>query len=310
MDNESLVEEFLKDIRLRGWSQWTIKSCGYTLKLFQECIGNTSFLEVNKEELKSFLFFLKARKGRGDEISQETLRKHINNLSSFYEYLEDEECIPKSPIPQFRRKYVRNSFRDAHKGQKRQIIDVVQMRKLIGSILDPHDRAMFMLLAKTGLRAQELISIDVSDVSLENMSISLKPTGKRKNMLVFFDFETKALLTRWLELRKEIAKPDEKALFVTNEGNRMSNVILNKRLKRYAELIGVHDPDSSDLQERFTTHCFRHFFTTELINAGMPRDFVKELRGDSRSETIDIYRHITVDELKREYLERMPKLIL
>ncbi len=151
---------------------------------------------------------------------------------------------------------------------------------------------------------------DVSDVSLENLTITLKPTGKRKVMMVFFDFETKALLARWLVLRKEIVRPDEKALFVTYEGTRMTHAILNKRLKRYAEIIGVHDPASSDLEKRFTTHCFRHFFTTELINSGMSRDFVKELRGDSRSETIDIYRHITVDELKREYLQHMPKLIL
>jgi integrase/recombinase XerD len=145
---------------------------------------------------------------------------------------------------------------------------------------------------------------------LGDLSISIKSTGKRKSMAVFFDFETKALLARWLELRNEIAKPGEKALFVTSHGTRISYATLNNRLRVYAELLGYHHPDSSDLQDRFTAHCFRHFFTTELINSGMPRDFVKELRGDSRSETIDIYRHITKEELKREYLEHMPKLIL
>jgi len=310
LDNDDLIRDFLKDIELRGWSKWTVKSCKYSLNLFNESIKGKLFRDVNKEELKDFLIFLKKREGRNGKVSLETLRKHINNLSSFFEYLEDEEVISKSPVVKFRRTYVRNSFKDAHQGQTRQIIDISEMRKLIGSILEPHDKAMFVLLAKTGLRVQELISIDVSDISLENLTIALKPTGKRKAMLVYFDYEVKGQLSRWLNLRKEIANKNEKALFVTYEGHRMTYAILNKRLKRYAEVVGLHDPDAKELEKRFTTHCFRHFFTTILINAGMSRDYVKELRGDSRSETIDIYRHITSDELKREYLQYMPKFDL
>ena len=49
-------------------------------------------------------------------------------------------------------------------------------------------------------------------------------------------------------------------------------------------------------------------FTTELRRAGMSREFIKELRGDVRHEAIDIYDHIEPEELKREYLARIPKL--
>jgi len=180
----------------------------------------------------------------------------------------------------------------------------------MGSILDPHDQAMFVLMAKTGLRVQELVSIDVSDISLENLTINIKPTGKRKHMIVYFDYETKDILVRWLNLRKEIVSHNEKAMFVTDWGTRMTVAILKKRLKKYAELVGIHDPHTMNLEKRFTSHCFRHFFTTELINSGMKRDFVKELRGDSRSETIDIYNHITPEELRREYLQYIPKFYL
>ncbi len=310
MDNNTIEKEFMKDIQLRGWSGWTIKSCKYTLNLFKESIKEKPFPDVDNNDLKQFLIYLKSRKGRNGEISLETLRKHINNLSSFYEFLEDEEYIMKSPVPKFRRKYLSKTFRNGSNGQKRQIIDLSQMRILIGSILDPQDRAMYTLLAKTGVRAQELMSIDVSDMSLDDLSITLKPTGKRKIMMVYFDFETKNLLRRWVDMRGEIASKEEKALFVTNNGTRMSHTILNKRLKLYADLVGLHDPESSDLEKRFTAHCFRHFFTTELLNSGMPRDYVKELRGDSRSETIDIYHHLTSIELKRSYLQHIPQFNL
>jgi integrase/recombinase XerD len=310
LDNKSLVEEFVKDIKLRGWSEWTVKSCSYTINLLEDSTNGIPFREIQKEHLRDFLVFLKARKGRKGSVSPETIRKHVNNLSSFFEFLEDEGHIDRSPVPQFRRKYVRNSFMGVKEGQQRQIIDPSQMRRLIGSILDPHDKAMFILLAKTGLRAQELMSIDVTDISLENLTINLKPTHKRKVQTVFFDYEAKGLLARWLSMRKELIATGEKALFITNDGHRMTHAILNKRLTRYAALVGLHDPDSSDLDKRFTTHCFRHYFTTQMINAGMPRDYVKELRGDTRNETIDIYRHLTMEELKREYLQRVPRLVL
>lgn len=310
MDNDSLEEEFFDDVELRGWSKWTTKGCRYTLNLFRESINGKSYEDIDQHDLKRFLKDIKDRKGRNGEVSKETIRKHINNLASFFEYLEDEDYIIKSPIPKFRRRYISNNFRTGSRGQKRQIIDLPKMRIFIASILDTQDQAMYTLLAKTGLRAQELLSIDLADISLEEMAVSIKATGKRKSMDVYFDLETKRLLEKWLSIRDEIAPKGEKALFVTNEGNRMSHVILNKRLKKYAEEAGIHDPESSDLEKRFTAHCFRHFFTTELLNSGMSRDYVKELRGDSRTETIDIYNHITPEELKRSYLEHIPRFNL
>jgi integrase/recombinase XerD len=40
----------------------------------------------------------------------------------------------------------------------------------------------------------------------------------------------------------------------------------------------------------------------------MPREFVKELRGDRRKEAVDIYDHIDREELRRAYLATVPKL--
>lgn len=300
----------MTDIQLRGWSIWTIKSCKYTLDLFTQCLDNSSLKDVGNNELKKFLLYLKERPGRNGEVSNETIRKHFNNLSSFFEYLEDEEIIVRSIIPKFKKRYLSKSFRKGNDSQTRQILDLEQMQKLMGSILDPHDKAMFVLLAKTGIRAHELVSIDIDDVSLEDLSLYVKSTGKRKGMTIFFDYETKRLLDKWMRLRAELTTAEKEPLFITKQGHRISQTILNKRLKKYAEMLGYHDPGSNELEKRFTAHCFRHFFTTQLLNSGMSRDYVKELRGDSRSDTIDIYHHITAKDLKREYLNHIPQFKL
>ncbi|MDH5811348.1 MAG: hypothetical protein QE160_03635 [Candidatus Verstraetearchaeota archaeon] len=51
-----------------------------------------------------------------------------------------------------------------------------------------------------------------------------------------------------------------------------------------------------------------HWFTTWLLRNGMPREYVKELRGDKRGESIDVYHHINKEELRKAYLAYIPKL--
>jgi len=51
---------------------------------------------------------------------------------------------------------------------------------------------------------------------------------------------------------------------------------------------GLQNPESPRLKDHFGLHCFRHWFTTWLLRNGMPREYVKELRGDRRGEAIDI----------------------
>ena len=84
--------------------------------------------------------------------------------------------------------------------------------------------------------------------------------------------------------------------------------IIYNLVTKYAKRLGIHNPKSKDLRKKFTPHCCRHWFTTHLRKAGMPREHIKELRGDSRSETMDIYHHIDRKELRDSYLAHIPQL--
>jgi integrase/recombinase XerD len=76
----------------------------------------------------------------------------------------------------------------------------------------------------------------------------------------------------------------------------------------HAEYVGLHDPDSTDPQEPFTPHYCRHWFTTHLRRSWMQREFIQELRGDSRRDVINIYDHIDPEELREAYLAHIPTL--
>ena len=71
---------------------------------------------------------------------------------------------------------------------------------------------------------------------------------------------------------------------------------------------GLHNASSDRMEDHFSPHCCRHWFTTHLRRAGMPREFIQELRGDARREAIDIYDHIDREELRKSYLAHGPQL--
>jgi len=311
IENEWL-SRFHDDIEARGWSKWTVGTCRTTVRLLNDFLDEKEVKDMKMDDLVRFKAFLLKRKGnKGREsVSSETIRKHINNVASFLEFLADEDYMDEFPMRRFRQKYMKHETKNAGRGQKRKLLKVDQMQRLISSVLDPNDKAMIVVLAKTGLRAQELMSLNVSDVDMDEWNLRISETGKRSRMDVYIDDETRMVLERWLRHRRHVASRTEKALFLNHDGKRIEHHQLNSRVKRYASMLGYHDEDSKHLEDHYTPHCFRHFFTTHLLRDGMRRDFVQYLRGDSRRETIDTYYQMDLLEVKEQYLKHIPKFNL
>ena len=182
------------------------------------------------------------------------------------------------------------------------------MTMLINSIMEPRDKAVILLLAKTGIRRKELIAIDTDDIDWVDQSIQLKETPKRSNLIVFFDDETARVLKRWMISRKNWNNNGTNALFLNERGGRLNRNGVYELVTKHAEKVGLHYPNSRKLKDRFTPHCTRLWFTTHLRRRGMPREQRMELRGDSRSQGIDHYEPIDRKELKESYLAHIPQL--
>jgi integrase/recombinase XerD len=98
------------------------------------------------------------------------------------------------------------------------------------------------------------------------------------------------------------------ALFLNHEGERLNRSGVFNAVVEAAMRVGLHDPTSERLEDHFGPHCCRHWFCTHLFRAGMRREFIKELRGDSRKEAFDLYNHIDLKELKEAYVACIPQL--
>jgi integrase/recombinase XerD len=303
--SDELIRRYSEDCEMKGISPDTLRRYLSSIKIFNEYLKTKAvdFLGVNKDLLKDFLGYL--RKDR--QVSRKTIENYFTSIASFYDYLEYEEMVEKNPINSVRKRYVR-SYKENDESQMRKLISVEDMAKLINSTLDIRDKAIITLLAKTGIRRRELITLDANDIDWVEQCIRLKPTPKRTNRTVFFDDETAYILHRWIKARESRNKNDIKALFINSEGGRLNRNGIYTAVTKAAEFVGLHNPNSDRMEDHFSPHCCRHWFTTHLRRAGMPREFIQELRGDVRKEAIDVYDHIDLKELKESYLANIPQL--
>jgi len=295
-----LVNDFMEDCRLRGYSPETIRSHRSNLRTIAKFLNNhmMSFTDVDKTVLRETLDYLRNER----KVSQKTLENYFSALSSFYEYMVYTNLHSVNPVSSFRKRYLK-TYKKGHASPKRRLLSVEDMSLLINGVLEIRDKAIMTVLAKTGIRRGELLAIDVEDVDWKDNSIKLK----RSSPYVFFDEETAIILGRWLGVRESYAIREKKALFVGEQGKRIGRNIVYGLVTRHAERLGFHDPDSDSMEDHFSPKCFRQWFTTHLRWSGLSREFLRELRGASR-EKIEISDRIDLDELRHAYLAAIPRL--
>ena len=296
-----LIKRFQEDCDLRGM----VSTMEYIYRVKEYCAfldarGKTP-LTVGRDDMKTFLSQLKAR-----DLKYGSIKRIYTCVSAFYEFLIAEELVEYNPIVPFRKYYLRR-YKNGNDSESRKLISVEDASRLVNSILDSRDKCILVLLFKTGMRVGELTSLDVDDVDINKGEVTLKLKKKRSNRVLYLDDEVIAVLQRWLVARKNRKGAESKALFLSQIGTRITKRTVEELTKSHAERVGLHKPGAR-LEDRFTPHCCRHWFVTHLLRAGMARDFVKELRGDTRGEAIDIYNHIDKKELKESYLAHVPQL--
>ena len=307
LDDKQLIDSFVHDCKIRRMSKHTIESYKSSLKLFSEYVSKKGYnlKDIDKKTCVDYIEFLNQK-----DVSFSTLKNRFSTYNSFYDYLKYEELVDDNIVRDVCKRYL-SKYKD-NGGEKRKIISVEEMARFINMIPDIRDKAIVLLFAKTGVRRRELVSIDIGDIRWENMSIELKPTNKRSNRVVYFDYETARILKKWIKKRNMIADKSNKALFVsyTNKKKRLKRNGVGYAFVKWAEMAGLHDPYSDKLSDRFSRQCCRHWFTTHLSDGGegMPREYIKELRGDAHKDAMDIYNHIDHEKLRKSYMANIPQL--
>lgn len=312
INKNNLIQNYKEDCKLRGMTYHSIRVYISELNIYQEFLKSNNFdiININNDVLEKFLKYLREdRKGMYDNehLTTSRLENYFSALNSFYDYLHYKGIINTNIILPFRKRYLKR-YKKNGSSAIRKLISVEEMSDFINSIIPIRDKLIALILAKTGIRRGELLKIEVQDVNIDDGTILLKDFKKRSNRLVYFDDETRTLIKKWLKRRDRIALKGVTTLFVSDYGKELGRSGVYNAVTRWAKKLGYYDDKSKKLEDHYSCHCLRHFFSTMLLRNGMSREYVKELRGDRRGEAIDIYHHIDKNDLKKSYLACIPKL--
>lgn len=162
-------------------------------------------------------------------------------------------------------------------------------------------KTLVTMLYATGMRASELIGLDLSDVDLRNSTVSV--VGKRKKQrLIPMVPELVTALERYLVHRERVqnGKSETQAFFVLEKSGRRISYAKLRELVRDT-LANV------TMQSKRSPHVLRHSFATSLLNNSADLQSVKELLGHEKLQTTAIYTHTTFEELKKMYNQAHPR---
>jgi integrase/recombinase XerD len=296
----SLIDVYCQDASMRGMGAETIDWYRWSLRGAEQ-FATKPLEDLGRPDIRAYVDHLR-QGGR----TTKTIDNHLTALSSFFEYLIFEEIVTTNPVLPVKKRYLA-TYKTAGEKHTRKIISVEEASRLVNYTVDIRDKALIVFLLKTGCRISEALAIDVDELDLEGQSVLLKPKKKRSNRLVFFDDEAESSLRCWLDVRRHRGHESKEAVFVTRNG-RMSPHAANYALKKSAIVAGLHDVNSTQLEDHFSPHCCRHTWVTWLLKNGMRREYVQWLRGDAPRDAIDGYHHINSEDVRELYLDCIPRL--
>lgn len=234
------------------------------------------------------------------KLTKKSIARKLSAIKSFFRYLTREKIVAANPAlnissPKLPKKLP--SFLDE--------ASIAKMMELpdVSTVIGLRDKAILELLYSTGIRLQELISINLGDVNYDKSTLKVFGKGK-KVRIVPFGSKAKEALKKYLERRRELYSQFtdtdcEMALFLSNKGKRMYP-------KGVYNIVSYYIQKVSDI-ERKSPHVIRHTFATHLLNRGADLKAVKELLGHESLSTTQIYTHLTIDHIKKIYNQAHPK---
>ena len=214
---------------------------------------------------------------------------HYRVLRTFLRWCINEGILEVNPLQRIRPpKLVENPLPP---------LNLEHLKAMLGtcghSWIDRRDKALLLFLLDSGVRASELCSLDISDLSLEDGVVTIRQGKGRKRRSVCIGHKTRHALLRYLRLRPDQEGP----LFVTQKGRRFTYWILVKVIRRRAEKAGVPAP---------ALHAFRRAFALASLRNGMDVYSLQRLMGHADLEVLRRYLALESSDLVRAHKEAGP----
>lgn len=235
----------------------------------------------------------------GRRLSRLSMQRALGALRTFFRFLAREGWVASNParvVPTPR----------AHKALP-EVVSVTEVGQLLSALPDSpagrRDRAALELLYGSGLRAAELVGLDLDDVDLGRRLVRVRGKGGKERVVPFghpAEVALRAYLPDRAAWRSAAGDVDRgEPVFVNQRGGRLSDRSLRRILDAAVRhLASVH---------HLHPHTLRHAFATHLLEAGMDLRAIQELLGHASLSTTQRYTHLDLAHLMATYRKAHPK---
>lgn len=271
------IEMFIEHCGLKGLSTKTINSYEQTLRLFMQYMDEQGILLTEKITHLAIQGYIKSIKERGKytvttnpnsgnypdrrvdfgkRVSDVTINNYLRNLRVFFNWCVEEELILRSPVK-------KGDFVKVER-KPLEFVSDEDFKRLLknmnsASFSEYRDSIIIQLLLDTGMRVNECLLIEVTDLDMVKRCISLPAdnTKGKKARYVFFSDKMATQLQRWIKYKDRYRDSD--FLFCTNKGKRIQVSNFEANVRKYAQRIGLND---------IHPHVFRNNFAKRFLMSG------------------------------------------
>lgn len=279
------VEEYFRSMYRRNFRPRTYASALIAVYDFLSGVrvsGKTCLEEITKRDIEAFI---EHEQDRGLMLS--TVRTKLHCVNAFLGYAIDAGVV--------RAEVLARRIRLKKPETLPRAMDPDDARQFISGIDNPRDRAMIMVLLRTGMRIGELLNTKMNDLHLKDRKIDIYEGEKnRQGRVVYLSDDAMDALKAWLKIR------DVRPEFLFFAQGRKSMAYSTARLifEQYIVKAGLS-------HKGYSLHALRHTFASELLNAGMRIECLQPLMGHTSLDVTRRYARLTDKTREEEYFRAM-----
>ena len=300
---DDLLKEHLEHQRCLNLSPFTLRINGYGVRSFLRWLEQfhsvRSVERLRQVHLEGWQKHLMAHRTiKGLPLKPRSINKKVESCRVFLGWLAVRGYIASSLVDMLQYTKVPSLLPTS-------VLNHAQVRKLLKRLdtttpVGWRDRAMIELLYTSGLRAREILGLNVEDVNLEQATALVMGKGRKQRVVPIGRTALRVMESYLKAIRPFLVRhSEERALLLDRSG---------KRLTYQSFLYAIHRcANKAELEVNVTPHTFRRSCTTELVRGGANLYHVKELLGHESLDTLKHYAKLTIDDLRKTHARCHPR---
>ena len=288
-----MIKDYLEYLeKIRRYSPRTIEAYKQDITIFFEFLMKEG-VEYNDVDLAIIRNFLSSQIDSG--VSKRSCKRRLSSLRQFYSYLLKNNKVKDNPFRYISSPKVPTKYPEAlYKNQLQKIFSATENRT---DLMASRDLAILKLLYYSGLRASELINLEIHMVNLNSRMVRVIGKGNKERVVPFSNNCKIALESYIKTTRIELMNRNplkNTILFLNSRGEKLTlrglEYIFDQIEKKTGDVINLHP------------HILRHTFASHLLENGADLTVIQSLLGHESLNATQVYTHVSEEMMKSNYL--------